>query len=149
MKSILPLLVVATLPFCSALADAPPSKNAKVTPVYQHELPNVPGKSIKGVLRVNSVHPGPIDTDMIAWLRDRASFFTLSKRKAGGIPPRAIIQAVAVRDADHLGNDPTLLADQVGSHGLHDRSSRPAASCLIASTMRRPGRSPHEPDISF
>src|SRR5438552_4859024 len=50
MKSILPLLVVATLPFCSALADAPPSKNAKVTPVYQHELPNVPGKSIKGVL---------------------------------------------------------------------------------------------------
>jgi quercetin dioxygenase-like cupin family protein len=25
-------------------------KNAKVTLVYQHELPNVPGKSIKGVL---------------------------------------------------------------------------------------------------
>jgi quercetin dioxygenase-like cupin family protein len=50
MKSILPLLVVATLPFCNALADSPPSKNAKVTLVYQHELPNVPGKSIKGVL---------------------------------------------------------------------------------------------------
>ena len=32
------------------LADAPKSKNAKVTLVYQHELPNVPGKSIKGVL---------------------------------------------------------------------------------------------------
>ena len=31
-------------------ADAPKSKNAKVTLVYQHELPNVPGKSIKGVL---------------------------------------------------------------------------------------------------
>ena len=30
--------------------DAPKSKNAKVTLVYQHELPNVPGKSIKGVL---------------------------------------------------------------------------------------------------
>ena len=28
----------------------PRSKNAKVTLVYQHELPNVPGKSIKGVL---------------------------------------------------------------------------------------------------
>jgi quercetin dioxygenase-like cupin family protein len=28
----------------------PKSKNAKVTLVYQHELPNVPGKSIKGVL---------------------------------------------------------------------------------------------------
>jgi len=26
------------------------SKNAKVSLVYQHELPNVPGKSIKGVL---------------------------------------------------------------------------------------------------
>lgn len=32
------------------LADAPKSKNVKVTLVYQHELPNVPGKSIKGVL---------------------------------------------------------------------------------------------------
>src|SRR5947199_3828155 len=50
MKSILPLLVVATLPFCGALADAPRSKDAEVTLVYQHELPNVPGKSIKGVL---------------------------------------------------------------------------------------------------
>ena len=30
--------------------DAPKAKNAKVTLVYQHELPNVPGKSIKGVL---------------------------------------------------------------------------------------------------
>jgi len=32
------------------LADSPKSKNAKVILVYQHELPNVPGKSIKGVL---------------------------------------------------------------------------------------------------
>ena len=42
-------LLVATLPFGSVLADAPKSKNAKVTLVYQHELPNVPGKSIKGI----------------------------------------------------------------------------------------------------
>jgi quercetin dioxygenase-like cupin family protein len=41
---------VVALPFGSVLADAPKSKNAKVTLVYQHELPNVPGKSIKGVL---------------------------------------------------------------------------------------------------
>jgi quercetin dioxygenase-like cupin family protein len=40
----------AALPFGSALADAPESKNAKVTLVYQHELPNCPGKSIRGVL---------------------------------------------------------------------------------------------------
>jgi len=50
MKRILCSLLVATLPFGSVLADAPKSKNAKVTLVYQHELPDVPGKSIKGVL---------------------------------------------------------------------------------------------------
>jgi quercetin dioxygenase-like cupin family protein len=50
MKRILCSLLAATLPFGSVLADAPKSKNTKVTLVYQHELPNVPGKSIKGVL---------------------------------------------------------------------------------------------------
>ena len=50
MKCILCSLLVATLPFDSVLAEAPKSENAKVTLVYQHELPNVPGKSIKGVL---------------------------------------------------------------------------------------------------
>jgi quercetin dioxygenase-like cupin family protein len=50
MKRILCSLLVAILPFASVLADGPKSKNAKVTLVYQHELPNVPGKSIKGVL---------------------------------------------------------------------------------------------------
>ncbi len=50
MKRILCSLLVAALPSGSVLADAPKSKNAKVTLVYQHEPPNVPGKSIKGVL---------------------------------------------------------------------------------------------------
>jgi len=50
MKWILCLLLLAPLPFGSVLAQAPTSKNAKVTLVYEHELPNVPGKSIKGVL---------------------------------------------------------------------------------------------------
>ena len=50
MKRMLYSLLVATLQFGSVIADAPKSKNAKVTLVYQHELPNVPGKSIKGVL---------------------------------------------------------------------------------------------------
>src|SRR3979409_928842 len=50
MKRILCSLLVVTLPYGSVLADAPKEKNAKVTLVYQHELPNVPGKSIKGVL---------------------------------------------------------------------------------------------------
>jgi quercetin dioxygenase-like cupin family protein len=50
MKRILCSLLVATLPFGSLLAAEPKEKNAKVTLVYEHELPNVPGKSIKGVL---------------------------------------------------------------------------------------------------
>src|SRR5258708_32575844 len=50
MKRIFCSLLVATLPFGSVLADAPKEKNAKATLVYQHELPNVPGKSMKGVL---------------------------------------------------------------------------------------------------
>ncbi len=50
MKRIICSLIVAALPFGSVLADTPKEKSAKVTLVYQHELPNVPGKSIKGVL---------------------------------------------------------------------------------------------------
>jgi quercetin dioxygenase-like cupin family protein len=50
MKIRLCLLFLVTLTFGSARADTPPSKNAKVTLVYQHPLPNVPGKSIEGVL---------------------------------------------------------------------------------------------------
>jgi quercetin dioxygenase-like cupin family protein len=50
MKRILCSLLIAALPFGGVLADAPKSKNVKETLVYQHELPNVPGKSIKGVL---------------------------------------------------------------------------------------------------
>ena len=50
MKRILLCLLIATAPYASAQADTPTSKNAKVTLVYQHELPNVPGKSIKSVL---------------------------------------------------------------------------------------------------
>jgi quercetin dioxygenase-like cupin family protein len=50
MKRILCILLVAALPLGSVLADERKAKNVKVTLVYQHDLPNVPGKSIKGVL---------------------------------------------------------------------------------------------------
>ena len=50
MKRILCSLFLATLPFGGALADEPQFKNAKVTLVYEHELPNVPGKSLRVVL---------------------------------------------------------------------------------------------------
>jgi quercetin dioxygenase-like cupin family protein len=50
MKRVLCLVLVATLRFGSAFAEAPKEKNVKISLVYQHELPNVPGKSIKGVV---------------------------------------------------------------------------------------------------
>ena len=50
MKRILCSLLLAALPFGGAVAQAPKERNSKVTLVYQHELPNVPGKSLKGVL---------------------------------------------------------------------------------------------------
>ena len=49
-NSLIVATIVAILPFGSVPTQAQQSKNAKVTLVYQHELPNVPGKSIKGVL---------------------------------------------------------------------------------------------------
>jgi quercetin dioxygenase-like cupin family protein len=48
--SLLVSLLAAALPLGSVATAAPESKNAKVTFVYQHELPNCPDKSIKGIL---------------------------------------------------------------------------------------------------
>jgi quercetin dioxygenase-like cupin family protein len=52
MKRILLSLLVAALPFGGVLAQSqtPPGAKNKVTVVFQHELPNVPGKSVKGIL---------------------------------------------------------------------------------------------------
>jgi quercetin dioxygenase-like cupin family protein len=50
LKRIVCSLLVATLPFGSVFAGALKEKDAKVTLVFQHVLPNVPGKSIKSVL---------------------------------------------------------------------------------------------------
>ena len=69
MKRILCALVVVMLPFASVLADAPKSKDAKVTLVYQHELPNVPGKSIKSVL----VEYGPGGSSLATCIRNPPS----------------------------------------------------------------------------
>ena len=50
MKRSLCALLPATPPSRAALADDAGFKNAKVTVVDQHELPNVPGKSLRAVL---------------------------------------------------------------------------------------------------
>jgi hypothetical protein len=42
MNRILYALLLASLPFGGAVGAEPKAKNAKVTLVYQHELPNVP-----------------------------------------------------------------------------------------------------------
>ncbi len=50
MKSLFVAAALAAASFNTAFAADAGSKAAKVTLVYEHELPNVPGKSIKGVL---------------------------------------------------------------------------------------------------
>jgi len=50
MKSILTVAMTALLSATVAAANEIGEKDAKVTLVYEHELPNVPGKSIKGIL---------------------------------------------------------------------------------------------------
>ncbi|WP_404424737.1 cupin domain-containing protein [Thalassospira australica] len=42
--------LIATLPFAQSVSAHSHNKDAKVTVVYEHELPNVPGKSMKAVL---------------------------------------------------------------------------------------------------
>jgi quercetin dioxygenase-like cupin family protein len=81
MKRILCSLVIATLPFGSVLADAPKSKNAKVTLVYQHELPNCPGKSIKGALV--EYGPGGYATVLEGAIRSQINDGPVTVYKAG------------------------------------------------------------------
>ena len=50
MKHLFISLLFAALPFGGVVMAAPASKDIKVSVVYQHELPNVPGKSVKAVL---------------------------------------------------------------------------------------------------
>jgi quercetin dioxygenase-like cupin family protein len=50
MNRLLCTLFLVAVPLAAAAADRPKEANRRVTLVYQHELPNVPGKSIKGVL---------------------------------------------------------------------------------------------------
>lgn len=47
---LLPLLLAAAHAVPALADDVPGAKNAKVTLVYEHALPDVPGKSIRGVL---------------------------------------------------------------------------------------------------
>ena len=50
MYRILCAFFLMAVPLSDAAADVANPNEAQVTLVYQHELPNVPGKSIKGVL---------------------------------------------------------------------------------------------------
>lgn len=50
MGRLLCALLLAATPLADAVADGAKTADARVTLVYQHELPNVPGKTVKGVL---------------------------------------------------------------------------------------------------
>lgn len=50
MKKLLPLLLAAMLPLHGALAHGGETGGVKVTVVYEQQVPNLPGKSMKGVL---------------------------------------------------------------------------------------------------
>jgi quercetin dioxygenase-like cupin family protein len=50
MNRILFALLLVAAPLTNAVADGTKAGDARITLVYQHDLPNVPGKSIKGVL---------------------------------------------------------------------------------------------------
>lgn len=50
MKHAILAAFLVAIPSAPVFAEAPGSKNASVTLVYEHALPDVPGKSIKGVL---------------------------------------------------------------------------------------------------
>jgi quercetin dioxygenase-like cupin family protein len=50
MKRILSTFLLAAVSLTSAAGESSKDANVRATLVYQHELPNVPGKSIKGVL---------------------------------------------------------------------------------------------------
>jgi len=51
MKRFLCTLLLAGIPLAgAAAADPPPAASARVTLVYEHAIPNVPGKSVRGVL---------------------------------------------------------------------------------------------------
>ena len=90
MKRVLCSLLVATLPFGSVLADMPKEKNAKVTLVYQHELPNVLGKSIKGVL-VGEVEELalPLRAVRRRWQFGDSSVARTSRARDTGLLPRS------------------------------------------------------------
>jgi hypothetical protein len=80
LKRILCSLLVATLPFGSILAETPKSKNAKVTLLYPHELPNVPGKSIKGVLVEYGPNVSARGSDGELWRWQRRSWWLEYRR---------------------------------------------------------------------
>ena len=120
MRRILCALTLAAYPIGGVLADAQTSAteiavhgshNAKVTLVYEHELPNVPGKSVKGVLveygpgGSSVAHTHPASAFIYATVLEGA---IVSKVNEG---PETVYRAGDLDDAAsrrrerHIGND--------------------------------------------
>ena len=71
MKRLLWAFFLVAVPLANAVADGTKEAGARVTLVYQHELPYVPGKSIKGTL-VELVRAGAIVRRLCRWRSSQA-----------------------------------------------------------------------------
>jgi hypothetical protein len=135
MKGIFCSLLIASVPFGSALADAPKPDNAKVTLVYQHELPNVPGKSIKSVLV--EYGPGgysPGHTHAKSELRSDPSIKNPRDSVAGSIRKRSTIGSDVVHDSGRGG---------IGTLSMYSPPGSPPCGPNVfrkAKLSRRPGQ---------
>ena len=110
MRRILCALTLAAYPIGGVLADAQTSAteiavhgshDAKVTLVYEHELPNVPGKSVKGVLveyGPGGAHPPRVRVHLRD--RPRGRDRQQGQRRAGdGVPDRRELVRAARRSS--------------------------------------------------
>ena len=108
MRRILCALTLAAYPIGGVLADAQTSAteiavhgshNAKVTLVYEHELPNVPGKSVKGVLveygpgGSSVAHTHPASAFIYATVLEGAIVSKVNEGPAGGADRRELVRA--------------------------------------------------------
>lgn len=128
-KPILALAMAALLSAPAAANDAG-EKDAEVTLVYEHELPNVPGKSMKGVL----VEYGPAASRTVTHTRNPPSSMpppskTRSAAKSMTAPSRSTRLAKAFRSYQAIAT---------ASAKMPARRNR--QSCSPSSWLTRPSR---------
>ena len=134
MRRILCALTLAAYPIGGVLADAQTSAaeiavhgshNAKITLVYEHELPNVPGKSVKGVL----VEYGPGGSS-VAHTTPRPRSFTRPSSRARS-SARSTTGRRRCTGPARAGPSPAIV---MLSAGMQARPSRRASAVFVLDT---------------